>query len=58
MTQERINKVFETDLGQQCNELFVTFDDQIYIRYDDAVEYLTHFSYKIEDNIETWYREY
>jgi hypothetical protein len=58
MTQERINKLFETDLGQQLNELYVTFDDQVFIRYRDAESYLNEHGYVAEGNIELWYSKY
>lgn len=36
MTQERINKFFESSLGQQCNELYSTSDDRVFIRHSEA----------------------
>lgn len=36
MTQERADKIFETDLGQQLNEIFVTSDDRVFVRYSEA----------------------
>lgn len=40
MTQEKINEFFDTDLGQQCLSLFVTSDDAVFIRYDEAVAHI------------------
>jgi hypothetical protein len=40
MTQEKINEFFDTDLGQQCHSLFVTSDDAVFIRYDEAMAHV------------------
>ena len=37
MTQEEANKIFATELGQQLDVIYVTSDDQAFIRYEDAV---------------------
>ena len=37
MTQEKANRIFETDLGQQLNVIYVTSDDRSFIRYEEAV---------------------
>lgn len=37
MTQEKANKIFATELGQQLNVIYVISDDQAFIRYEDAV---------------------
>jgi hypothetical protein len=39
MTQEKINKFFESSLGQQCNELYSTSDDRVFIRYGEAMRH-------------------
>lgn len=57
MTQERMNTIFETELGQQVNELYVTFDEQIFIRYSEALNYLSENGYPPENNIEIWFPE-
>jgi hypothetical protein len=36
MTQEKANKIFKTELGQQLNVIYVTSDDRIFIRYEEA----------------------
>jgi hypothetical protein len=36
MTQEKANKIFATELGQQLNVIYVTSDDQPFIRYEEA----------------------
>ena len=36
MTQEVVNKFFETELGQQLDVIYVTSDDQVFIRYEEA----------------------
>ncbi len=47
MTQEIINKVFESKLGQQCNSLFSTSDDRIFIRYEECK---LHIGGKLDEN--------
>lgn len=37
MTQEKANKIFATELGQQLNVIYVTSDDQVFTCYEDAV---------------------
>lgn len=37
MTQERINKYFQGSIGSQCDTLFSTSDNRVFIRYEDAV---------------------
>ena len=37
MTQEIINKYFESSLGQQCDCLFTTSDDRVFIREEEAI---------------------
>ena len=37
MTQEKANKIFATELGQQLDVIYVTSDDQAFIRYEDTV---------------------
>jgi hypothetical protein len=37
MTQEQANRIFQTDLGQQCNEIFVTSDEEVFIRHQEAM---------------------
>ena len=37
MTQEKANKIFDTDLGQQLLSFYTTSDDQVFIRYNEAV---------------------
>jgi len=34
MTQEKANKIFATELGQQLDVIYVTSDDQAFIRYE------------------------
>jgi len=36
MTQEKINKYFQSDLGKQCNILLSTSDDRVFIRDEEA----------------------
>ena len=37
MTQEKANKIFETELGQQLLSFYATSDDQVFIRHNEAV---------------------
>jgi len=37
MTQEKANKIFETELGQQLSVIYVTSDDQAFIRREEAL---------------------
>ena len=37
MTQEQANKIFEGELGIQLNVIYVTSDDQPFIRREEAV---------------------
>ncbi len=39
MTQKLINKYFLSPLGEQCNSLFTTSDNQVFIRYEEAREH-------------------
>jgi hypothetical protein len=36
MTQEIVNKCFETEFGQQLDQLFSTSDDRLFVRYEEA----------------------
>jgi len=36
MTQERADKIFDTSLGQQLEVIYVTSDDRVFIRYEEA----------------------
>ncbi len=36
MTQERADKMFNTPLGSQLTEIFVTSDDRAFIRWEEA----------------------
>ena len=40
MTQEKINRVFETPLGEQLTSVFVTSDDRVFIRWSEANDYV------------------
>ena len=59
MTQEEVNKIFETELGQQLNEIFVTFDDKPFIRRGEAENYCHDILEEGDNpsnfNITTWY---
>jgi hypothetical protein len=36
-TQEEANKIFDTDLGQQLDVIYVTSDNRVFIRYEEAL---------------------
>jgi hypothetical protein len=36
MTQEKANEIFNTDLGRQLNEIYVTSDDRAFVRNEEA----------------------
>ena len=64
MTQEKANKIFDTELGRQLSVVFVTSDDRAFIRYEEA---LKHSNGELDPafpnplvnkNIEEWYPEY
>ena len=37
MTQEKANEIFNTDLGRQLNVIYVTSDDHVFIRPEEAL---------------------
>jgi len=37
MTQEKANEILETELGKQLLSFYTTTDDQVFIRYNEAV---------------------
>lgn len=37
MTQEKANEIFETELGRQLLSFYAASDDQVFIRYNEAV---------------------
>lgn len=55
MTQEKINKYFQGQLGQQCNSLFSTADDRVFIRYEEAKD---HSEKLFNEEIIEWWEEY
>jgi hypothetical protein len=61
MTQEQVNKIFDTDLGQQLNEIYVTSDDRVFIRLSEAQNYCHDILEEGDDiskyNIVTFYPE-
>jgi len=62
MTQEKANKIFETELGLQLDVIYSTFDDKLFIRPEEAWNYLKGLiSSNSKNNIDTtiaeWYRE-
>ncbi len=58
MTQEKINNYFQSELGQQCNSLFTTPDDMVFIRRSEAEEHLkTMLVGNIKEPITEWFEE-
>jgi hypothetical protein len=56
MTQEKINKCFNTPLGEQCDVLYTTADDKIFIRHEEAVKHSTDNNLDV-NAIAEWFRE-
>lgn len=62
MTQEIIDRYFNTSLGEQCDVLYSTSDDRVFIRHEEAIKYtngkLEEPFVLLEDkNIISWYKE-
>lgn len=60
MTQEKANRIFATELGQQLNVIYVTSDDYPFIRYEEAllhVEAMQVSNPDFDDTITEWYPE-
>lgn len=55
MTQESINKYFQCSLGQQCNELFSTPDDRVFIRLSEARDHCKLNNLPLD--VEVWVEE-
>lgn len=53
MTQEIINKYFNSEIGKQYFELFTTSDDVIHIRIEDA-DFHASFNELEDQGIERW----
>jgi hypothetical protein len=62
MTQEKANKIFATELGQQLNVIYVTSDDQPFIRHEEAVLHTNNLLNAnpenfVDTSITEWYPE-
>lgn len=61
MTQEKANKIFETELGQQLDVIYVTSDDQPFIRYEEAARHASAMfvssNFEFDTSITDWYPE-
>lgn len=56
MTQEIINKYFNSEIGEQCTELFSTSDDRVFIRIEDAEFHVLDM--ELQDvTIQDWYND-
>lgn len=59
MTQEKADKIFTTELGQQLNVIYVTSDDTPFIRMSEAEDYCHDILEEGEDatkySINEWY---
>lgn len=54
MTQEIINKYFNSEIGEQCTVLFSTSDDRVFIRIEDAEFHVLDM--ELQDvTIQNWY---
>lgn len=56
MTQEKINKYFESELGSQCVSLFSTADDNVFIRHSEAVTH-SESNGLLVSAIQEWFEE-
>jgi hypothetical protein len=62
MTQEKANKIFETPLGQQLSVIYVTSDDHVFIRHEEAVLHTNELlnadpENLVDTSITEWYPE-
>jgi hypothetical protein len=60
MTQEQLNNVFKSDLGQQLDSFFtVSYPEgfQVFIRIEEAIDFVTQHNLP-EDSIDEYYAEY
>lgn len=57
MTQEKANKIFETELGQQLDVIYVTSDGQPFIRMEEAVKH-SDALLNVDKSIIQFYPEY
>ncbi len=55
MTQNLIDKVFSTELGQQCSFLFSTSDNSVFIRKEEAENYAHDILEESVPEVEVWY---
>lgn len=39
MTQEKANEIFNSELGQQLDVIYVTSDDRAFIRHEEALKH-------------------
>jgi len=63
MTQEEADKIFETDLGRQLEVIYVTSDDRVFIRYEEAVLHTNDMMNAdpenfVDTSITAWYSSY
>ena len=62
MTREKANKIFDSSLGQQLDEIFVTSDDRVFIRHEESLKHTkgeldSNTFPLIDQTITTWYPE-
>lgn len=61
MTQEKANQIFDTFLGQQLLSFFCTSDNQVFIRYEEALNYINRKKEEDEnftnEEVTEWYPE-
>lgn len=57
ITQEYMDRVFKSELGQQCIELFTTPDDKVFIRYYEAFKHCEDNDLDVE-KILVWYNSF
>ena len=55
---EIVKKAFNSSLGQQCNSLFSTSDNNIFIRFEEAKKHINNTIPEINTDIYEWFEEF
>jgi hypothetical protein len=63
MTQDKANKIFETQIGEQLEMIYVTSDDKAFVRHGEAIMHTNDMlngdpEKSVDTTVETWFREY
>jgi hypothetical protein len=62
MTQEKANEIFKTEIGIQLDVIYVTSDDKVFIRYNEALLHTINLlngdpENFVDTTITEWYNE-